>query len=71
MKRVIKTTTDHICGKCKGDGRKWVIDQQLPQRERGHWEVCPDCMGSGMVTVQKEIHINVLPKRPTPVTDGY
>lgn len=61
--RVITRTNTHVCARCGGNGSEWINSTILPQRKQGEWKKCPDCEGSGMVEVYKEIAITVRPKK--------
>ena len=51
---------DALCRMCKGTG---IVATEAPQR---YPEPCPQCEGSGRVTVSCEMTLDIRPYRPKP-----
>lgn len=63
IKQYVQTNPD-LCGKCKGDGQVWVPGTKLHNFDDSHFEKCPLCEGSGMITVTRETVVTIKPLIP-------
>lgn len=64
MKKVYNTQYNDVCRNCGGEG---VLHTEGHDHGHGHKrepteKVCPMCLGRGVVLVNKEIVVTVLPK---------
>lgn len=52
-----------VCGYCEGTGIVKKIEQLGHYRTNESIELCDECKGGGMLTVNKRVEIEVIPKR--------
>lgn len=52
-----------VCGNCKGEGRCYFpANNPHNGDEEGHENVCYMCQGSGLVQVNKQTIVTIMPK---------
>lgn len=61
INKVEKPPKVALCRRCGGSGR---VRRELYESGRFVWETCPQCEGSGRVTVSARMEFDIRPYKP-------